>query len=106
MNKFSTKQKVLNAKSGMSIPSGYYGHSSKMKLNPLNFMENCSRFNFCSTPICPLGSGAKSITRYSEDDICVYCRQRKQKGIRLSMPIELRKLVPESNVLLLSYKNR
>jgi len=69
-------------------------------------MEKCPRFINCNTPICPLDKEAQIRIRYPEDDICIYCRQKKQKGIRLSMPKELRKLVPESNVLLLSWKNQ
>lgn len=71
-----------------------------------NPMEECSRFETCNAPVCPLDEEAHLRMRYPEDDICVYCRTKKKKGIRLRMPKELRKLVPGKNVHLLSQKNR
>ena len=69
-------------------------------------MEECKKYVGCDAPICPLDPEAHLRVRYPEDDICVYCRHRKQKGIRLRMPKELLVFVPKKNYHLLSEKSR
>ena len=69
-------------------------------------MNSCLRFNKCSAPICPLDYDTFLRVDYPEDDICPFCRRNTKKGIRKSMPKELRKLVPDYNVKYLRNKNQ
>jgi len=69
-------------------------------------MEKCPRFNNCDAPLCPLFKEANLVVRFPEDDICVYCRTQKKRGIRLAMPPELLAFVPKENYYLLSEKSR
>lgn len=69
-------------------------------------LENCKKFNSCNAPICPLDQESKIRVKYSEDDICSYCRKRKSQGKRKKLPKELIKHIPQQNIKLLTEKNQ
>lgn len=63
-------------------------------------------FENCSAPACPLDKFSSERVHLKEDSICPYCRNYKKQGTRLSMPEELKRIVPKKNRNLLSWKNR
>jgi len=69
-------------------------------------MENCHRYEGCSAPICPLDTDARIRVRLQGEDICPFCRNFKKYGRRQKMPVGLKNLVPQENLILLSERNR
>lgn len=69
-------------------------------------LENCPKFENCSSPICPLDEKAVIRVKYPEDDVCPYCRKRKFQGKRKKLPKELIKYVPRQNIKLFTKKNQ
>jgi len=71
-----------------------------------DLMKNCKRFNSCNAPLCPLYKEVNFVVRLPEDDICIYCRTQKKRGIRKTMPKDLLAFVLKENYHLLSEKSR
>jgi len=72
-------------------------------------MEKCSQFAYCSANVCLLDPEAQLKKRLAGEEQCPFTINKKsnfQKNMKTLMPLDLLKLVPESNVKLLNRRNK
>ena len=72
-------------------------------------LKSCPRFQKCSINTCPLDSEIELRTELRGEERCPYTikkRRRGQKGIRTQSPDSVLKVIPESNVKMLSKGNQ
>lgn len=80
-----------------------------MKDENLQRMQMCTRFNRCSSNVCPLDSETQERTYFTGEEGCPFTikrRKRFQKGVMTRAPDHLLKVIPESNFKMLNSGNQ
>lgn len=86
-----------------------YKITKSVKEENLKRMEICPRFNKCSVNICPLDPKAEERTNVPDEDICPFTikkRKKSQRGLVTHAPDNIFKVIPESNLKMLSRANQ
>lgn len=72
-------------------------------------LKQCPRFEKCSINICPLDPETNLRNKLPEEETCPFTIKKKrksQKGIRTLAPAYVLKVIPKSNVEMLSRGNQ
>lgn len=72
-------------------------------------VNNCSRYDSCSTPLCPLDVDVDQRVRYSSEERCPFCieyRTKKEKRKVTIMPNSYFEFIPKNNLKMLSKANQ